>query len=133
MFVMIESRKVLKLAKCGGPDRWTSVSSTWEAFIEAACLEEVEDSLVTNMKMREPLPKATDGSSAWTYDFKRAVVEAIQQWEREPEALQVIKWMKKLDADREKFLEGFTDRSWRCGALMSATIMYHTTDRVVPA
>ncbi|CAE7746100.1 RE1 [Symbiodinium necroappetens] len=116
VFVMIESQKVLKLAKYGGLDRWTSVSSTWEAFLEAACLEEVEDNLVTNMKMREPLPKATDDSLAWTCDFKRAVVEAIQQWEREPEALQVIKWMKKLDADREKFLEGFTDKElemWR--------------------
>ena len=116
VFVMIESHKVLKLAKNGGLDRWTSVSSTWEAFLEAACVEEVEDNLVTNMKMREPLPKATEAGSAWTYDFKRAVVEAIQHWEREPEALQVVKWMKKLDADREKFLEGFTDKElemWR--------------------
>ncbi|CAE7892782.1 RE1, partial [Symbiodinium necroappetens] len=116
VFVMVEGQSVLKLAKCGGLDRWTSVFSTREAFLEAACLEEVEDNLVTNMKMREPLPKATDGSLAWTYDFKRAVVEAIQKWEREQEALQVVKWMKKLDVDREKFLEGFTDKElemWR--------------------
>ncbi|CAE7424386.1 unnamed protein product [Symbiodinium sp. KB8] len=108
-FVLIEGKKLLQTVRDDKAERWSSVSSTWEAFLEAACLDEVGDNIVTNLKILEPVPLSTMHGQAWTVDFKHAVVRAVEQWGREPEALQVMKWIKKLDAEGE-FLEGFTDK-----------------------
>ena len=109
-FVLIEGKKTLKLARTGGLDRWGSISSTWDAFSEVACLEETGDNVVTNLMVKEPWVKATMDGVVWTSELKQALVEAIKLWGREPEALQVMKWIKKLDAESGKFLEGFTDK-----------------------
>ncbi|CAE7212420.1 TY2B-DR3 [Symbiodinium microadriaticum] len=114
-FVLIEGKKLLQTVREDKAGRWSSVSSTWDAFLEAVCLEEVDDNIVTNLKILEPVPLSTMHGQAWTVDFKHAVVRAVEQWGREPEALQVMKWIKKLDAEGE-FLEGFTDKElkmWR--------------------
>ena len=71
---------------------------------------------MTYLKFEEPVPLAVGDDSAWTVDFKQAIVSSVGGWGREPEALQVVKWMKKLDAEQGKFLEGFTDKElqmWR--------------------
>ena len=114
-FVLIEGKKLLQMVREGEAGKWASVSSTWEAFLEAACLEEVEDNIVTNLKISEPVPLSTTHGQAWTVEFKHAVVRAVEQWGREPEALQVMKWIRKLDAEGG-FLEGFSDKElkmWR--------------------
>ena len=116
VFVMMEGQKIMRIIRKGEVERRSSVSSTWDAYMDTACLEEVGDNVVTNLKLKEPLPEATEENAAWTLGFKQEVVEAIKQWGREPEALQVMKWMKKLDAESGKFLEGFTDKElemWR--------------------
>ncbi|CAE7227836.1 GIP [Symbiodinium sp. CCMP2456] len=115
-FVLLEGQKIMKLARKGEVERWSSVSSTWEGYMDVACLEEVGDNVVTNLKLKEPLGTTTEENAAWTVGFKQELVEAIKQWGREPEALQVMKWMKKLDAESGKFLEGFTEKElemWR--------------------
>ena len=116
VFVLMEGKKVMKLARNPGVDRWRSISSSWEAFAETACLEEVGDNMMTNLKFEEPVPLAVGDDSAWTTDFKQAIVSSIGDWGPKPEALQVVKWMKKPDAEQGKFLEGFTDKElqmWR--------------------
>ncbi|CAE7769634.1 GIP [Symbiodinium sp. CCMP2592] len=116
VFVLMESQKVMKLARNPGVDKWSSVSSSWDAFMEAACLEEVGPNVVTNLNLEDPVPLATGSDLAWTVEFKRAIASSATRWGREPDALQVVKWMKKLDAEQGKFLEGFTDKElqmWR--------------------
>ena len=111
VFVMIESQKVLKLIRRGDVEQWSSVVSTWGAFSEEACLEEVNDNVVTNLQLPEPVPPATEDGIVWTVEFKRAIVRAVEAWGREPEALQVLKWIKKLDAGPGTFLRAFPTRS----------------------
>ncbi|CAE7319561.1 RE1, partial [Symbiodinium sp. KB8] len=116
VFALIEGCRVLGLARRGEVERWSSVSATWGDFLEATCLEEFGDNLATNLRLKDPIPESVGANSVWTFDFKEAVVEAIKQWGREPEALQVMKWIKKLDAADGSFLGGFTDKElemWR--------------------
>ena len=80
------------------------------------CLEDVSESIATNLRFEPGPPTSTSGGTAWTLEFKQAVVEAVAKWGREPEALQVMKWVKKLDAEPGKFLESFSDKElamWR--------------------
>ena len=80
------------------------------------CLEDVSENMTTNLKFDPEPPISTSGRATWTHEFKEAVVEAVGKWGREPEALQVMKWVKKLDAEPGKFLESFSDKElamWR--------------------
>ena len=67
--------------------------------------------MATNLIFGSELPQSTDGGPAWTHEFKVAVAASIQRWGREPETLQMMRWVKKLDAEPGKFLESFTDKS----------------------
>ena len=116
VFAMIEGKRLLDLARIGGVEKWASITTSWDMFTEVVCLEEVSESMATNLTFDPLPPSATSGGTAWTSDFKEAITRAIRQWGREPEALQMMKWVKRLDAVPGKFLEAFTDKElamWR--------------------
>ena len=117
LFAMIEGKKLMDLVHVGTVDKWQPVAKTWDAFTEVMCLEEVGNNVATNLALGSEVPLATTtASSSWTSEFKGAIVDAVRSWGREPEALQVMKWVKKLDANPERFLEAFTDKElamWR--------------------
>ena len=116
VFAMIEGKRLLDLARIGGVEKWARLTTSWDMFTEVVCLEEVSESMATNLTFDPLPPSATSGGTAWTSDFKEAITRAIRQWGREPEALQMMKWVKRLDAVPGKFLEAFTDKElamWR--------------------
>ena len=60
------------------------------------CLEEVAGVMATNLDFVLPLKCTTSSASSWSSSFKVAVVDAIQRWKKEPEALQVVKWAQEV-------------------------------------
>ena len=77
-------------------------------------MEEVGEVMATNLDFALPLEITTGEAAAWTPKFKREIVEAVGRWRKEPEALQIVKWAKRLDA--KGFLESFSEkdlRMWR--------------------
>ncbi|CAE7817000.1 unnamed protein product, partial [Symbiodinium necroappetens] len=117
VFAMFEGEKVMKLRRDADVERWKAVVGSWEKFVEATCLEEIGESIVTNLAFDGAPPAATErGSSRWTFEFKEALVQAVRLWGREPEALQVAKWVKKLDIKDGDFMESLSDKElamWR--------------------
>ena len=117
VFAMFEGEKVMKLLRGTNVERWKAVAGSWEKFVEATCLEEIGESIVTNLAFDGVPPAATErGSSRWTFEFKEALVQAVRLWGREPEALQVAKWVKKLDIKDGDFMESLSDKElamWR--------------------
>ena len=104
VFAMFEGAKLLTTVHSQDFVRWPTVRAIWKAVLEQLCLEESSDTVLTNMVFPKALPQLPDGSSTWTQEFKRAVLEAIDAWNWNPEGLQVEKWVKRLDADPKKFL-----------------------------
>ena len=116
VFAMIEGKKLMDLVRTGGVAKWASITASWELFTEVMCLEEISEDLATNLTFDPLPPQATLVGTSWTLEFKEAVSTSIKRWGREPEALQMMKWVKKLDAVPGKFLEAFTDKElamWR--------------------
>eukprot|EP00439_Symbiodinium_sp_Y106_P050041 s545_g6.t1 len=116
VFAMMEGKKLLDLARSGGVAKWAPITASWDMFTEVMCLEEVSENMATNMTFEPSPPPATSSGTAWTTEFKKAVAEAVRRWGREPEALQMMKWVKRLDAEPGKFLEAFSDKElamWR--------------------
>ena len=97
LFTMMEGRKLFEIIKGKDGRCWDSLRATWPAFVEQMCLEEVGEVMATNLDFVLPLEITTGENAAWTHGFKLAVVEAIKRWKVEPEALQVVKWAKKID------------------------------------
>ena len=114
VFALMEGRRLFEIVK-GAPDhRWNTLRDVWPAFVEQMCLEEVGDVMATNLDFSLPLEITTGVNGTWTDKFKLAVVEAVARWKKEPEAVQVVKWAKKIDV--KGFLESFSDKDlkmWR--------------------
>ena len=108
LFTMMEGRKLFEIIKGKDGRCWDSLRATWPAFVEQMCLEEVGEVMATNLDLVLPLEITTGENAAWTHGFKLAVVEAIKRWKVEPEALQEVKWAKKIDV--KGFLESFSDK-----------------------
>ena len=127
VFMMFEGKRLMDLVRLGGVEKWSSISQSWDSFTEMMCLEDVSESMATNLRFEPEPPASTLGGTAWTHEFKEAVVEAVAKWGREPEAPQVMKWVKKLDAEPGKFLESFSDKElamWRTH-VKSNHVPYH--------
>ena len=97
MFAVLEGRKLFEtiLGKTG--QCWEALRKVWPAFVEQMCLLEVGEVMATNLDFTLPLEITTGKNSCWTTTFKEAIVEAVARWRREPEALQIVKWAKKMD------------------------------------
>ena len=117
VFAMFEGEKMMKLLRGTDVEKWKAVVGSWEKFVEATCLEEIGENVVTNLAFDGIPPVANErGSSRWTPEFKEALVQAVRLWGREPEALQVAKWVKKLDIKDGDFMESLSDKElamWR--------------------
>ena len=94
VFMMFEGKKLMNLVRLGGVEKWSSISKSWDSFTEMMCLGDVSESMATNLRFDPEPPTSTSGGTAWTLEFKEAVVEAVGKWGREREALQVMKWVK---------------------------------------
>ena len=108
LFTMLEGRKLFETIKGKDGRRWDSLRATWPIFVEQMCLEEVGEVMATNLDFVLPLEITTGENAVWTHGFKAAVVEAVKRWKKEPEALQVVTWAKKMDV--KGFLESFSDK-----------------------
>ena len=84
VFAMFEGAKLLTTVHSQDFVRWPTVRAIWKAVLEQLCLEESSDTVLTNMVFPKALPQLPDGSSTWTQEFKRAVLEAIDAWNLEP-------------------------------------------------
>ena len=114
VFAMVEGRRLFEIVKGFSDLRWDVLRNVWPAFVEQMCLEEVGEVMATNLDFVLPLEITTGENAVWTDGFKLALVEAVARWEKEPEALQIVKWAKKIDV--KGFLESFKDkglRMWR--------------------
>ena len=114
LFTVLEGRKLFETIKGKDGLCWNSLRKTWPAFVEQMCLEEVGGVMATNLDFVLPLEITTGKNSSWTSTFKEAIVGAVARWKKEPEALQIVKWAKKLDV--KGFLESFSDKDlkiWR--------------------
>ena len=114
LFCMLEGRKLFEALKSGVGQCWQDIRRIWPEFVEQMCVEEVGEVMATNLDFTLPLEITTGDAAAWTPKFKREIVEAVGRWGKEPEALQIVKWAKKLDV--KGFLESFSEkdlRMWR--------------------
>ena len=114
LFAMIEGRKLFEVLKGENGRSWDCLRRTWPLFVEQMCLEEVGGVMATNLDFTLPLEITTGQNAMWTHCFKNAIVEAVTRWKKEPDALQVVKWAKKIDV--KGFLESFSDKDlkmWR--------------------
>ena len=80
VFMMFEGKKLMDLVRLGGVEKWSSISFSWDSFTELMCLEDVSESMATNLRFDPEHPESTSGSAAWTHEFKEAVVEASAKW-----------------------------------------------------
>ena len=71
---------------------------------------EVGDSIVTNLDIGDLVPSTSVEGGRWTEEFKKAVIQAVARWHREPEMVQVGKWMARMDADPGAFLKKLSER-----------------------
>ena len=114
LFTMLEGRKLFEIIKGKDGRCWDSLRAIWPTFVEQMCLEEVGEVMATNLDFLLPLEITAGENAVWMPGFKGAVVEAVKRWKKEPEALQVVKWAKKIDV--KGFLESFSDKDlkmWR--------------------
>ena len=114
LFCMLEGRKLFETLKSSVGQGWQDLRRIWPEFVEQMCVEEVGEVMATNLDFALPLEITTGEAAAWTSKFKREIVEAVGRWRKEPEALQIVKWAKRLDA--KGFLESFSEkdlRMWR--------------------
>ncbi|CAE7801443.1 unnamed protein product [Symbiodinium sp. CCMP2592] len=109
VFMVLEGSRVQKVIKATEFSRWPTVRASWGTVLDQLCLEEIDSNLVTNMVIPEPYPDTGDSSTKWTKEFKEVLVKAMELWWKAPEGLQVARWMKRLDADPKKFLEGLSN------------------------
>ena len=114
VFAVVEGRKLFETIKGGFGQGWEALREVWPLVLEEMRLEEVAGVMATNLDFILPLERTTSTGITWSSSFKTAIVDAVRRWRREPEALQVVKWAKKLDV--KGFLEGFSEkelRMWR--------------------
>ena len=114
LFAMVEGRKLFETLKGENGRPWDCLRRTWPLFVEQMCLEEVGGVMATNLDFTLPSEITTGQNAMWTHSFKNAIVEAVARWRKEPEALQVVKWAKKIDV--KGFLESLSDKDlkmWR--------------------
>ena len=114
VFAVVEGRKLFETIKGGFGQGWEVLREAWPLILEEMCLEEVAGVIATNLDFILPLECTTSTGITWSSSFKTTIVDAVRRWRREPEALQVVKWAKKLDV--KGFLEGFSEkelRMWR--------------------
>ena len=114
VFAVLEGRKLFEIIKGDFGHGWEPLRDVWPLALQEMCLEEVAGVMATNLDFVLPLERTTSSGPSWSSSFKAAVLDSVQRWRKEPEALQVVKWAKKLDA--KGFLEGFSEkelRMWR--------------------
>ena len=114
VFAVVEGRKLFETIKGDFGQGWEALREVWSLVLEEMCSEEVAGVMATNLDFILPLECTTSTSMTWSSSFKTAIVDAARRWRKEPEALQVVKWAKKLDV--KGFLEGFSEkelRMWR--------------------
>ena len=114
LFCMLEGRKLFEILKGDVGQCWEPLRKIWPDFIEQMCIEEVGEVMATNLDFTLPLEITTGEAAVWTPKFKEEIVGAVGRWWKEPEALQIVKWAKKLDV--KGFLESFSEkdlRMWR--------------------
>ena len=88
----------------------SGMKATWQSVLEDMCLVEVGDSIVTNLDIGDLVPSTSVEGGRWTEEFKKAVIQAVARWHREPEMVQVGKWMARMDADPGAFLKKLSER-----------------------
>ena len=109
VFAMIEGEKVLKNIRDDSDGALPGLKKSWGTLMDDLCLEEFQGTMFTNLDMGDSVPSSTR-NGCWTNDFKETIVQAVRRWEKEPEMVQVGKWMAKMDADPHAFLSKLTEK-----------------------
>ena len=114
-FVMFEGDKMMNYMRSRPEGRNpTGVQRAWPVFMDVMCLEYQCSMVATNLDYQGSDVVTSTTSGRWTENFKEETVNAVNKWFREPESLQVLKWMAKMDAG--SFLGSLSDREleqWR--------------------
>ena len=114
LFCMLEGRKFFEVLKGDVGHCWKDLRKVWPEFVEQMCVEEIGEATATNLDFILLLEITTGEAAVWTPKFKKEIVEAVNRWRKEPEALQIVKWAKKIDV--KGFLEPFSEKDlqmWR--------------------